>query len=88
VELTYRELMGVLEAHDVVAVDPASGETFDPSVQQALLHEPVPGFPDGSVAEVLRKGYSFGGRLLRPALVKVAKSAGPDEPDADGEKTH
>ncbi|MCG6926752.1 MAG: nucleotide exchange factor GrpE [Acidobacteria bacterium] len=76
VELTYRELMGLLEAHDVVVVDPVEGEPFDPTVHQALLHEPVPGFPEGSVAEVLRKGYSFGERLLRPALVKVAKSAG------------
>ena len=40
------------------------------------------------MAEVLRKGYSFGDRLLRPALVKVAKSTGPDETDADGEKAH
>ncbi len=79
VELTYRELMGVLEAHDVVVVDPVGGEAFDPTVHQALLHEPAPGFPEGSVAEVLRKGYSFGERLLRPALVKVAKSAGPGD---------
>ncbi len=86
VELTYRELMGLLESHDVVAVDPAEGEAFDPTVHQALLHEPVPGFADGSVAEVLRKGYSFGERLLRPALVKVAKSAEPEGAGAgDGE---
>jgi molecular chaperone GrpE len=88
VELTYRELMGLLEAHDVVVVDPAGGETFDPTVHQALLHEPVPGFPEGSVAEVLRKGYSFGERLLRPALVKVAKSAGPEGVGADDGEGH
>ena len=88
VELTYRELMGLLEAHDVVVVDPAGGETFDPTVHQALLHEPVPGFPEGSVAEVLRKGYSFGERLLRPALVKVAKSAGPEEAGVDDGEGH
>ena len=86
VDLTYRELMGLLEAHDVVAVDPVGGEAFDPTVHQALLHEPAPGFPEGSVAEVLRKGYSFGERLLRPALVKVAKSTEPGEGGAgDGE---
>jgi molecular chaperone GrpE len=84
VELTYRELMGLLEAHDVVAVDPVGGEAFDPTLHQALLHEPAPGFSEGSVAEVLRKGYSFGERLLRPALVKVAKSAEPGEEGADG----
>ena len=84
VELTYRELLGVLESHDVVAVDPATGDNFDPNVHQALLHEPVPGVRDGAVAEVLRKGYSYGERLLRPALVKVAKSAEPGEQGGDG----
>ena len=72
VDLTHRELMGLLEAHGVVALDPA-GEAFDPQLHQALLHEPVPGLSEGTVAEVYRKGYLFGDRLLRPALVKVAK---------------
>jgi len=86
VELTHRELMGLLESHDVVVLDPAAGEAFDPTVHQALLHEPAPGFPEGSVAEVLRRGYSFGERLLRPALVKVAKSSDPEEAaSGDGE---
>jgi molecular chaperone GrpE len=76
VELTYRELVGLLESHDVVPVDPM-GERFDPAVQQALLHEPVPGLEEGEVAEVFRKGYLFGERLLRPALVKVAKGDAP-----------
>ena len=88
VELTYRELLGLLEAHDVVAVDPVGGEPFDPTVHQALLHEPAPGFAEGAVAEVLRKGYSFGERLLRPALVKVAKSTEPGEGGADDGEGH
>jgi molecular chaperone GrpE len=88
VELTYRELKGLLEAHDVFVVDPAAGEAFDPSVQEALLHEPVPGFAEGSVAEVLRKGYSFGDRLLRPALVKVAKRDGSEEAGSDDGEGH
>jgi molecular chaperone GrpE len=88
VELTYRELLGVLESHDVVAVDPATGDTFDPNVHQALLHEPAPGVRDGAVAEVLRKGYSYGERLLRPALVKVAKSAEPGEQGGEDGEEH
>ena len=78
VELTHRELVGLLESHDVVPVDPL-GEQFDPAVQQALLHEPVPGLEEGEVAEVFRKGYLFGERLLRPALVKVAKGDDPED---------
>ena len=54
---------------------------------EALSHEAVPGFAEGDVVEVLRKGYSFKDRLLRPALVKVAKG-----PEATGgppaEKVH
>ena len=77
-ELTHRELLGLLESHDVATLDPV-GETFDPTHHEALLHEPVPGLSEGEVAEVFRKGYSYGERLLRPALVKVAKGE-----DADG----
>jgi molecular chaperone GrpE len=84
VELTHRELVGFLESHGVVAHDPV-GERFDPARQQALLHEPVSGLAEGEVAEVFRKGYSFGERLLRPALVKVAKGDGSEETD-EGER--
>ncbi len=71
VELTLRELQAMLESHEVAAVDPA-GERFDPLRHQALLHEHVPGYEAGTVAEVFRKGYTYKDRLLRPALVKVA----------------
>jgi molecular chaperone GrpE len=83
VELTYRELVGLLEAHRVLPVDPR-GEPFDPEVHQALVHEPVPGLAEGTVAEVFRKGYTFGDHLLRPALVKVAK--GEPEPGGAGDE--
>jgi molecular chaperone GrpE len=62
----------VLETQGVVTLDP-KGATFDPEIHQALSHEAVAGFPDGTVVEVFRKGYSLKDRLLRPALVKVAK---------------
>jgi molecular chaperone GrpE len=63
-----------VEVHDPV------GKPFDPESHQALSHEPAPGFAEGTVVEVFRKGYSYKGRLLRPALVKVAKGghAGPE----------
>jgi molecular chaperone GrpE len=77
VELTRRELMAILESQGVKVDDPR-GQPFDPQRHQALAHEPVPGFPDGTVVEVYRKGYSYSDRLLRPALVKVSKDAGPE----------
>lgn len=84
VGLTYRELLGLLESHGVVAVDP-QGEPFDPTLHEALLHEPVAGLSEGEVAEVFRKGYSYGERLLRPALVKVAKGDGAENANDGGE---
>jgi molecular chaperone GrpE len=80
VELTLRDLRAAFEALGVVALDPLD-QRFDPLQHQALLHEHVPGFAEGTVAGVFRKGYTYGDRLLRPALVKVASGA----PDGDGE---
>lgn len=77
VELTRRELLAILEAQGVKVDDPI-GQPFDPERHQALAHEPVPGFNEGTVVEVYGRGYSYRDRLLRPALVKVAKEAGPD----------
>jgi molecular chaperone GrpE len=75
VELTLRELLAALEAAGVRVQNP-TGQPFDPRTHQALATEVVPGFKDGTVVEVLRKGYFFKDRLLRPALVKVAKAEG------------
>jgi molecular chaperone GrpE len=75
IELTRRELLAILESQGVKLEDP-QGQPFDPERHQALAHEPVPGVPEGTVVEVYRKGYSYGDRLLRPALVKVAAASG------------
>jgi molecular chaperone GrpE len=77
VELTRRELLAILESQGVKVDDPR-GQVFDPERHQALAHEPAPGVPDGTVVEVYGKGYSYRDRLLRPALVKVSKDAGPE----------
>ena len=76
VELTLRELLGLLDSLGVTAIAPL-GEKFDPAFQQAILHEPAAGFEAGTVAEVYRKGYTYQDRLLRPALVKVASAGSP-----------
>jgi molecular chaperone GrpE len=80
VELTRRELLAFLESQGVLIEDP-QGQPFDPERHQALSHEPVQGFADGTVVEVFRKGYAYKSRLLRPALVKVAKG-GPGGSEA------
>ncbi|HEY7409400.1 MAG TPA: nucleotide exchange factor GrpE [Vicinamibacteria bacterium] len=72
VELTRRELLALLAARGVTVEDPL-GQLFDPSRHQAFSQESAPGVPEGTVLEVLRKGYRLGDRLLRPAMVKVAR---------------
>jgi molecular chaperone GrpE len=80
--MIHREFLSLLERHGVTVVDPV-GKPFDPVTQQALLHEEVEGQVDGTVVEAFRKSYHFRGRLLRPALVKVAKGkAGADPEDS------
>jgi len=83
VELTRRELLALLDRQGVKLEDPI-GKPFDPERHQALSHEVVRGAREGTVVEVFRKGYSHRDRLLRPALVKVAKGpdAGEGGPDA------
>lgn len=81
VELIRRDLLSLLKSQGVTVQEPV-GERFDPDRHQALSHEAVPGFADGTIVEVFRKGYLLGNRLLRPALVKVAKEA--KDPLAEG----
>ena len=89
VEMIRRGLLAILEAKGV-SVDDPRGAMFDPSRHQALSHEPTPGAAEGTVVEVYQKGYSFGDRLLRPALVKVAAAQGSSEPSVqrEQEKVH
>ena len=62
-------LLTALEKEGLVRIDPI-GEPFDPAVADAVVHEPGDG-GEHIVSEVLRAGYSWQGRVLRPAMVKV-----------------
>ncbi len=71
VEPIFATLLGTLEKEGLVRIDPA-GEAFDPNVHEAVLHEPAAEGDDGTVvSDVLRPGYSWKGRVVRPAMVKV-----------------
>lgn len=72
VELTERSLHNALEKNGVRKFDPA-GEKFDPNVHQAMYEVPDPSVPPGTIAQVIQAGYMIGDRVLRPALVGVAK---------------
>src|SRR5215475_11847825 len=92
VELTERELLKVLEKHGVKKFEP-TGEKFDPNLHQAMYEVPDPSLPNGTVAQVVQAGYMIGERVLRPALVGVAKARPkppppppPAEPNAKAEE--
>jgi molecular chaperone GrpE len=73
VELIHAKLQDVLRKYGVRPIE-ALGTDFDPNVHQAVLHEVSPEHREGEVIGELRRGYTIGDRLLRPAMVRVAKS--------------
>ncbi len=81
VAATERELLGVFERHGIRRIDPA-GEPFDHNLHQAIYEAERPDRPAGTVVEVLQPGYVLHGRLLRPAMVGVARPR--HEPDETG----
>jgi molecular chaperone GrpE len=72
VELIVRKLNGILEAEGVQVI-PTEGEHFDPNLHEAISHEDAPDVESGKVIAVVQKGYRIGDRILRPALVRVAR---------------
>lgn len=74
VELILRQMLELLRKRDVKPIE-ALGVDFDPNYHEAVVHEPSTDHKDGEVMEELRRGYTIGGRLLRPSMVKVAKSS-------------
>jgi molecular chaperone GrpE len=73
-ELIHRQLSELLKKRGVTTVE-ALGADFDPHLHQAVAYEEVAGAREGEVVGVLAKGYKIGDRLLRPAMVKVAKAS-------------
>jgi molecular chaperone GrpE len=73
VELIHRQMLELLRRRGVTAIE-SVGTDFDPQVHQAVAHEPSPEHREGEVMEEFRRGYKLGDRLLRPAMVKVAKA--------------
>lgn len=74
IELTLKSFVDVLSRFKVEQVDPA-GEPFDPDLHQAMTMVPNPELEPNTVMDVFQKGYTLNGRLIRPAMVVVSKSA-------------
>jgi len=71
VQLVHRSLASLLERHGLTTI--ATDGAFDPHVHEALLAQPADGAEEGSVLQVLQKGYKLGDKVLRPARVIVAE---------------
>jgi len=84
VELTLKQLKGALEKSSVREIDPKPGERFDPYRHQAMAAVPSEAEPNTIVA-VMQKGYALHDRVLRPALVSVAKALekAPENPTSN-----
>lgn len=83
IELTERDLMKSMERHGVRKLAPEGGK-FDPNLHQAMFEVPDPSVPSGQVVQVVQDGYVIGERVLRPAMVGVAKGGPKPAPAAQG----
>lgn len=74
VELIHRQLEDLIRKRGLTPIE-TIGADFDPHQHQAVAYEETPGARDGEIVGEMRKGYRLGDRLLRPALVRVAKAS-------------
>nr|WP_316651883.1 nucleotide exchange factor GrpE [uncultured Gellertiella sp.] len=78
VEMTERAMLSALDRHGVRKIE-AEGQKFDPNFHQAMFEIPNADVPNNTVVQVVQAGFTIGERVLRPAMVGVAKG-GPKEP--------
>lgn len=82
VEITQKDLQKTLTRYGVRRLEPL-GEKFDPNFHQAMFEMPDANVPAGTVVQVMQEGYAIGDRVLRPALVAVAKGSAKTAPSED-----
>jgi molecular chaperone GrpE len=87
IAMTEKALLTCFERHKIAMVTPEIGERFDHNRHQAMFEVATADQPPGTVAQVLQPGYTIADRLLRPALVGVAKATadGGPKPESEGE---
>ena len=71
IEMIFRQLTDVLEKSGLAEIE-ALGEEFDPNVHSAVMTEETEDYESGKVSGVMQKGYTLNGKVIRPAMVKVA----------------
>jgi molecular chaperone GrpE len=89
IEMTEREMQRLLAKHGVRPIE-AEGQKFDPHKHQAMFEVPDPTRPEGTVIQVVQAGFAIGDRVLRPAMVGVARggfAAAEHAPDGGVDKS-
>ncbi len=81
-EAVERDFLRAFKTHHIVMLDP-SGEIFDPNLHQAMMRVDNSGRPAGTVVQLMQVGYMLRDRLLRPAMVGVAKGDDEEPPKVD-----
>jgi molecular chaperone GrpE len=85
IAITEKALLTAFERHQIAKVIPEIGEKFDHSRHQAMFEVETTEQPPGTVAQILQPGYTIAERLLRPALVGVAKAPAGRAPGPSGD---
>ena len=86
-DLTHKEILRVFEKFSVTPIE-SKGQAFDPTFHEAVMQEETDEYPENTVVTEMQKGYLIHDRLLRPAMVVVAKpKAGPSESNAKNKDT-
>ena len=75
VRATLRQMQDFLTRQGVEPIPAEAGDAFDPNVHNAVLRDETTEYPENAIVAELQKGYTLGGRVLRPAMVKVAAGA-------------
>ncbi len=82
-----RKFKSLLESEGLTPIE-AEGKPFDPREHEAVVHEETDSAPDGTVTKELQRGYRVRDRVLRPAMVAVAKNSGPRSNDRVPNEIH
>jgi molecular chaperone GrpE len=72
IELVTRKLHSILESEGLERIE-AKGAAFDPNFHEAISYESMEGVESGHIIAIVQNGYMLGDRVIRPALVRVAK---------------
>lgn len=73
IELIHQKLMGQLKNQGVERMEVKPGDLFDPNIHEAITQEENPDFEDGQIIDVVQPGYQISDRIIRPAMVRVAR---------------